>query len=173
MRRVEVRSAKSEPKPRRRQPATAEKGESATSQPAALRSRHAGRPLLRLSWSGNWWPKRAELPVATVQDEHRMLSDLHLNSITVGQLVSEAARHLGLPRVLGLTDFANASVAEMARALEELKQAGGGPRTEDSRRQPPGVDIWTEGFTVDLVEAPRPGPGRAGNADSGGHRQLR
>src|ERR1017187_10081476 len=87
-----------------------------------------------------------------------MLSDLHLNSITVGQLVSEAARHLGLSRGLGLTDFANASVAEMARALEELKQAGGGPRTKDSRRQPPGVDIWTETFTVDLVEAPRPAP---------------
>jgi enediyne polyketide synthase len=102
--------------------------------------------------------ERAELPTATVLDHHRMLSDLHLNSITVGQLVSEAARHLGLPRVLGLTDFANASVAEMARALEELKQAGGGPRTEDRRREPPGVDIWTETFTVDLVEAPRPAP---------------
>ena len=102
--------------------------------------------------------ERAELPAPTVLDDHRMLSDLHLNSITVGQLVSEAARHLRLPRVLGLTDFANASVAEMARALEELKQAGGGPRTEDSRRQPPGVDIWTETFTVDLVEAPRPAP---------------
>ena len=98
---------------------------------------------------------RAELPVLTVLNHHRMLSDLHLNSITVGQLVSEAARHLGLPRILGLTEFANASVAEMARALEELKQAGSGPRTEDSRRQPPGVDIWTETFTVDLVEAPR------------------
>ena len=81
-----------------------------------------------------------------------MLRDLHLNSITVGQLVSEAARHLGLPRVLGLTDFANATVAETARALEELKQASGGPRREDNRRQPPGVDIWTEALTADLVE---------------------
>jgi enediyne polyketide synthase len=102
--------------------------------------------------------ERAELPGSAVLDHHRMLSDVHLNSITVGQLVSEAARHFKLPRVLGLTDFANATVAEMARALEELKQAGGGPRAEDSRREPPGVDIWTESFTVDLVEAPRPMP---------------
>jgi hypothetical protein len=28
----------------------------------------------------------------------------------VGQLVSEAAKSLGLPRIVGLTDFANASV---------------------------------------------------------------
>ncbi len=69
--------------------------------------------------------ERAELPVSAVRDESRMLSDLHLNSITVGQLVSEAAKQLGLPRIAGLTDFANASVAEIARALEELKRTGG------------------------------------------------
>ena len=100
--------------------------------------------------------ERAELPVSTVLDSHRMLSDLHLNSITVGQLVSEAARWLKLPRILGLTDFANATVADMARALEELKQAGGGCGLESSPRQPPGVDVWTESFVVQLVEAPRP-----------------
>ena len=71
---------------------------------------------------------RAELPASAVRDESRMLSDLHLNSITVGQLVSEAAQQLGLPRIVGLTDFANASVAETARALEELKRTGGAAR---------------------------------------------
>jgi enediyne polyketide synthase len=118
----------------------------------------ANSALSALEWVRQLVAERAELPAATVLDHHRMLSDLHLNSITVGQLVSEAARHLGLSRVLALTDFANASVAEMARALEELKQVGSGPRTEDSRRQPPGVDLWTETFTVDLVESPRPAP---------------
>src|SRR5262249_11181658 len=51
--------------------------------------------------------KRAELPVSTVHDDNRVLSELHLNSITVGQLVSEAAQLMGLPRMVGLTDFAN------------------------------------------------------------------
>ena len=41
----------------------------------------------------------------TVQDASRMLSDLHLNSITVGQLVSEAAKQLGLPRIVGIDGF--------------------------------------------------------------------
>jgi len=85
-----------------------------------------------------------------------MLSDLHLNSITVGQLVSEAARRLALPRIVGPTDFANASVVEMARALEELKRSGGERKRDDSRRQPPGVDVWFEAFQVELADAPKP-----------------
>lgn len=95
---------------------------------------------------------RAELPVSTVRDESRMLSDLHLNSITVGQLISEAAKQLDLPRVVGLTDFANASVAEIARALEELKRTGGTMRRDYRRQPPPGVDNWVRTFTVELVE---------------------
>ena len=99
---------------------------------------------------------RAELPLSTVRDESRMLSDLHLNSITVGQLVSEAAKQLGLPRIVGLTDFANASVAETARALEELKRTGGATRKDDQQQPPPGVDNWVRTFTVELVETKRP-----------------
>src|SRR5438445_561009 len=100
--------------------------------------------------------ERTELPEAAIQDHHRMLSDLHLNSITVGQLVSEAARRLSLPRVVGLTDFANASVAEVARALGDLQRTGGAARPADTKRQPPGVDVWFESFTVELVAADRP-----------------
>jgi enediyne polyketide synthase len=95
---------------------------------------------------------RAELPASAVRDESRMLSDLHLNSITVGQLVSEAAKQLGLPRIVGLTDFANASVAEIARALEELKRTGGAARKDDQHQPPSGVDNWVRTFTVELVE---------------------
>ena len=96
--------------------------------------------------------ERAELPLATVQDGSRMLSDLHLNSITVGQLVSEAAKQLSLPRIVGLTDFANASVADIARALEELKRTGGALRRDEKRQPPPGVDNWVRAFTLELIE---------------------
>ena len=97
--------------------------------------------------------ERTELPLAAVRDDSRLLSDLHLNSISVGQLVSAAARCLGLPQVVGSTEFANASVAEMARALDDLKRTGGPTAKEASRRQPPGVDAWTQTFAVQLVEA--------------------
>ena len=97
--------------------------------------------------------ERAELPIAAVHNDNQMLSDLHLNSITVGQLVSEAARQLGLPRIVGVTDFANASVVEIARALEELQRTGGAARLDDKKQQPPGVDAWIRPFRVALVEA--------------------
>ena len=111
--------------------------------------------------------ERTELPVAAIRDESRMLSDLHLNSITVGQLVSEAAKQLGLARVVGLNEFADASVLDMARALEELKRVGGTARKEEQQKQPPGVDTWIRSFVVEMVEAKRPvsrsapGDGRA------------
>ena len=85
-----------------------------------------------------------------------MLSDLHLNSITVGQLVSEAARRLGLTRVAGLNEFADASVVEIARALDELKRVGGTARKEDQQRPPPGVDAWIRSFVIEWVETKRP-----------------
>lgn len=95
----------------------------------------------------------AELPVASVRNDYRMLSDLHLNSITVGRLVSAAAHALGLPRFAGLTEFANASVAEVARALDEFKRCGATGPTSQRRQQPAGVGTWFRRFTVELVEA--------------------
>jgi enediyne polyketide synthase len=101
---------------------------------------------------------RAELPVRAIKDDSRMLSDLHLNSISVGQLVAEAARRLGLPPLLGLTEFANASVARIAQALEEIARTGGGRPAEEHKRPPAGVDSWIRAFTVESIEAPlRPG----------------
>jgi enediyne polyketide synthase len=104
--------------------------------------------------------ERTELPASAVRDESRMLSDLHLNSITVGQLVLQAAKQLGLPRIVGLTDFANASVAGIARALEDLKRTGGVAKSDAPRQAPPGVANWVRSFTVELVETKR--PARAG-----------
>ena len=100
--------------------------------------------------------ERTELPMAAIRDDNRMLSDLHLNSITVGQLVSEASRQLGLARVVGLNEFADASVLDMARALEELKRVGGTARKKEQPKQPPGVDTWIRSFAVEMVEAKRP-----------------
>ncbi|MEI8258870.1 MAG: hypothetical protein WCJ30_24640, partial [Deltaproteobacteria bacterium] len=82
-------------------------------------------------------------------------------------LVSEAAKQLGLPRIVGLTDFANATVAETAGALEELKRTGGTLRADDKRRQPPGVDVWFDTFAVELVETKRPARRTGGRSGKG------
>jgi enediyne polyketide synthase len=95
--------------------------------------------------------QRAELPVGAIRDDSRMLSDLHLNSITVGQLVAEAAKRLNLPPLIGLTDFANATVGRIAQALEELARSGGAKSGGEKPLTPTGVDSWVRAFTVEWV----------------------
>lgn len=97
---------------------------------------------------------RAELPRDAVQAHHKLLGDLHLNSITVSQLVVEAARELGLAPPVVPTRYSNASVAEMATALEEQSQDGA-RGVQSVTRFPPGVDGWVRPFVVEWVECDR------------------
>ena len=121
---------------------------------------------------------RAELPAAAIREESRMLSDLHLNSITVGQIVSEAARRLGLARIVALNEFADASVGQVAQTLDELGRAGAAGRKEDRQRRPQGVDTWIRSFEVGLMEARRPtrravtASASPGRSEPGGWRMI-
>ncbi len=100
--------------------------------------------------------ERAELPVEAVRDDDRLLGDLHLNSITVGQIVIEAIRRMGLPPPASPTEYADATVAEVARALEELSKTGAAIPAAAEERFPPGVDSWLRCFAVQMVERPLP-----------------
>lgn len=99
--------------------------------------------------------ERAELPAEAVRDESRMLSDLHLNSIVVGKLIADAARVLDLQAFIAPTEFADASVAEIAQALEDLAKTGNS-RDADGGLPPAGVDTWIRTFAVELVDKPLP-----------------
>src|SRR5581483_6928146 len=99
--------------------------------------------------------QRTELPLAQLSDDSRMLSDLHLSSIAVAQLVVEAARRLGLAPPVAPTDFADVTVAAIARALEEMARDGAAGGAEETAA-PAGVDAWVRPFTVELVERERP-----------------
>ncbi len=94
--------------------------------------------------------ERAELPPEAVCDDHRLLGDLHLNSLTVSQVVVEAARRLGLAPPTAPTEYALATVAEMARALEEMAAGGAVPFPPTDNA--PGVAAWVRSFTVELSE---------------------
>ena len=98
--------------------------------------------------------QRAELPAATISKDSRLLSDLHLNSITVSQLVVEAATYKGLPPPLSPTDFADATVAEIAEALEQQSSSHGFPSGAAEPSVPAGVDSWINPFKFHLVERP-------------------
>lgn len=121
---------------------------------------------------------RAELPAAAVEDHHRLLSDLHLNSISAGQVVAEAARALGKRPPSSSTEYANAQVEEVARVLAEAP--GGGPEPEagaDEGREadepfPAGIDAWVRPFGVEWVEETPPREPAPGEPDPEGFRVV-
>ncbi len=112
--------------------------------------------------------ERLELPVATIEDHSRMLDDLHLNSISVAQLVAEAARHLNIPPPPAPTHYANATLSEIASALETHTQYATGNTDEEA--QPPGIDEWVREFSVEFIE--RALPRRDGPSEAGGWHVL-
>lgn len=95
--------------------------------------------------------ERAELPLHSVHNDHRLLSDLHLNSIAVGQIVAQAAKALGTSPPLAATDYADSSVGEIATILEKSKMK---ERPSDSSDPPAGLDFWLRPFRINLVESP-------------------
>ena len=110
--------------------------------------------------------ERLELPIATVQNESRLLDDLHLNSISVAQLVSEAARHLALPPPPAPTNYANATLSEIAKALEDAARAGYANGNSHAETDPAGIDEWVREFSIEFIESTLPrrdGPSEAGD----------
>jgi enediyne polyketide synthase len=97
---------------------------------------------------------RADLPIELVTPESGLLRDLHLNSITVAHLLGEVAQRLALPPLTAPTHFANATVAEAARALAELRDTGAA--VAPSREFPAGVAEWVRTFTIERVAQPLP-----------------
>jgi enediyne polyketide synthase len=97
--------------------------------------------------------ERAELPVELVNPDSRLLDDLHLSSITVGQLVNAVAQTLGIPATQTPTNFATATLGELAVALEALAgtgQAGDGIPAESVT----GAADWVRAWRIDLDEQP-------------------
>ena len=99
-----------------------------------------------------------ELPAATFDDDCNLQSDLHLNSIVIGQLVGQAAARLQLAPPQAPLDYASATIAQVAKALDELKRTGGTRADDEAERVPRGVDTWFRTFFVEQVARPRPRP---------------
>lgn len=94
--------------------------------------------------------ERCELPGSAIQDEDRFLSDLHLTSIAVSALAAEAARDLGRPPLVAPNEFADATVAELAAAIDSEE------RVLASSLPVPGVGSWLQAFEIRDVERARP-----------------
>jgi enediyne polyketide synthase len=106
--------------------------------------------------------ERTDLPVRSIRESYRLLGDLHLNSITVSQIVAEAARRLTLAPPLGPTDYSTVSIADLAAALGDLRLSG--RPGSAALRVAPGVDSWVRCFEVSWVTETLPGRKRRSSA---------
>ncbi|GAA1138909.1 type I polyketide synthase [Kitasatospora gansuensis] len=97
---------------------------------------------------------RAELPLAAVGPDMNPLDELHLSSITVGQIMNQAAQELGFTAPLVTSAFATSTLAELAALLDELAETGGDG--DELGRIAPGVAPWVRAFEVELVPTPSP-----------------
>ena len=109
--------------------------------------------------------ERVELPPETVTAATHPLDDLHLSSITVGQLVNDVTRKLGLPTLEATTNFATVTLGELADLIDELAASADGADGSGSK-EVAGVGQWVRPFSVDYVPARTPrvdvGSGPAG-----------
>ncbi len=139
------------PEPEAAAPARMATAEGNTAQVATLAAKCEATSVTPLELVRQLVAARTELPVDSVNPADRLLQDLHFNSLSIGQLVAEAARTLGLTPPVSPTDAANATVGEVAELLEDLaRTSDGGVGAGDAF--PPGVDAWVRAFTVELVE---------------------
>ncbi|MGW0392215.1 type I polyketide synthase [Streptomyces sp. NPDC003042] len=101
--------------------------------------------------------ERAELPPELVADDISLIDELHMSSITVGQLVNQAAGRLGIAAAHVPTNFATATLIQLAEALETLAgttgSAGAGPTALVTGAAP-----WARPFAVTLEPVPLPVP---------------
>ncbi|WP_209445570.1 SDR family NAD(P)-dependent oxidoreductase [Streptomyces roseochromogenus] len=98
-----------------------------------------------------------EFEPAALTPDQRLLSDLHLSSLKVTQLVAEAARAAGREPPAAPLTMADASLAEIIEVVRALPGAGSGDGPDAIA---PGVAPWIRCFTEELrpVAPPAPDP---------------
>jgi enediyne polyketide synthase len=98
--------------------------------------------------------ERAELPLEAVRADSHPLDELHLSSISVGQIMNQAARELGVSAALVTSSFATSTLVDLAQLLDELASTELAGDAE-AARAPDGVAPWVRAFAVELVTEPR------------------
>ncbi|MEM8930537.1 MAG: SDR family NAD(P)-dependent oxidoreductase, partial [Acidobacteriota bacterium] len=104
--------------------------------------------------------RRIELPVSSIDPESRLLADLHLSSIAAGELVTEAYLANDLAPPAAPTEYANASLRELAEVLDQV--SAGRSEAAPVEALPDGVDAWVRPFAVEWLD--RPVRGRTASA---------
>lgn len=97
------------------------------------------------------------LPAWTLEESVRMSSELHLNSITVSDIVIRLAVARGVRTPVDPLEYANASIGEIAAAVERLADVGAASGDDDGMAAR-GIGSWVRRFEVVSVPSHRPSP---------------
>lgn len=110
--------------------------------------------------------EKTGFPVASIKPDFRLLDDLNLDSIKSAELVAQLAKQIGVEGQVDPAYFANATLAEVAEALEQLasssklghSEQADAIASEPSGNQPPKMMMpmdespaWVRNFVVDYV----------------------
>ncbi|BCG64515.1 MAG: enediyne polyketide synthase [Methyloprofundus sp.] len=90
--------------------------------------------------------ERTELPLTSLADNSRLLIDLHLNSISVTELVVAASKRMALNTPAAPMDYSNVTISELAASLE-LMQTNDDTPSEPQPKYPAGIDNWVRAYT--------------------------
>jgi enediyne polyketide synthase len=104
--------------------------------------------------------ERAELPLETVRADSHPLDELHMSSITVGQIMNQAARELGVSAPIVTSAFATSRLADLAQVLDDLADTAL-PGDADADLPPEGIEPWVRAFAVELTVQHRSAPAAA------------
>lgn len=108
---------------------------------------------------------RAELPIDAVSAHSNPIDELHLSSITVGQIVTQAARKLGRAVPLATSAFATSTLTMLAGMLDNLDETSH-VGADQSPAEIVGAGPWVRAFSVELVPTePPPAAARQTNGD--------
>ncbi|MBV9823641.1 MAG: SDR family NAD(P)-dependent oxidoreductase, partial [Actinobacteria bacterium] len=131
---------------------------------APVPSAQSGPPQSALDVLRRLAAERAELPLEAVSATSHPLDELHLSSITVGQIVNQASRELGLTAPMATSTFATSTLAQLAQLLDELGESA--LDSDEPATAALGVAPWVRAFDIAKVPAsagPRTGPTGSGS----------
>jgi enediyne polyketide synthase len=89
--------------------------------------------------------KKTNLNNEDIKNDFNFLKDLHLNSISVGQIVSDCCSLLDIKISIPLSEFSNKTVEETAIFLDNITKSDNDPKYKIIE----GVDYWVRAFSVD------------------------
>ncbi len=106
--------------------------------------------------------KRTGFPRESITPERKLLDDLNLDSIKAAELVASAAKEVGLAGQIDPAQYANATLGEVAAALQAALPERGAPEAVPAKPAAPAVaaavpapvpagPVWVRAFTIDYV----------------------